>query len=80
MSVTPAAEKLYDLLVMYYLDHGFPPSLKDMGDLLGHRSKSTTLAQMRQLEAAGWIRRGGPDAASRVWLPVRERYAVVKIA
>lgn len=77
--MTAAAERLYDALVAYYLNNGFPPSLKDLGKVVGHNSSSTTLSQMQRLEAAGWVRRGLPNASSRVWLPVRERYAVVKV-
>ena len=38
-------------------EHGFPPTLRELGQAVGLRSPSTVLHHMRALEAAGLVRR-----------------------
>jgi repressor LexA len=41
----------------YYAEHGYPPSLREIGALSGLDSPSSVRYQLGELERMGWIRR-----------------------
>ncbi len=51
-------EKLFDFLKKYQMNHGFPPSVREMCDAMGLNSTSTITYYLNYLEKQGKIRRG----------------------
>lgn len=57
-----------DLITLTVLARGYPPSLTEVGDHFGLKSKATVFKLLRRVEEAGLIRRvpGVPRAISVV--------------
>ena len=47
----------YQCIVRFTEEHGFPPTVRELGALLGVASTSTVFARIRQLEKSGYIRK-----------------------
>ena len=45
----------YDALVDYIRAHGYPPSVRDLADILDLSSTSTVTARLHALRERGWI-------------------------
>ncbi len=50
-------QMIYDYLVTYCNDHGYPPSVREIGDAVGLKSPSTVHMHLQTLEQKGLIRR-----------------------
>lgn len=50
-------QMIYDYLVEYCHDHGYPPSVREIGDAVGLKSPSTVHMHLQTLEQKGLIRR-----------------------
>lgn len=48
---------IYDFLIKYQEDHGYPPSVRDICDAVGLRSTSTVHGHLSRLERKGLIQR-----------------------
>lgn len=53
LSMTPKQRELYDFLLRYTQERGYPPTVREIGDHLGLRSTSSVHNQLRKLQAAG---------------------------
>lgn len=55
--ITPKAEILFDYILKFQAQNGFPPSLREMGTFMGISSTSTVSYYLDYLEELGLIRR-----------------------
>lgn len=54
-SLTYRQQQIYDYIVMYTREHGYPPSVREIGTAVGLKSPSTVHFHMKGLEQAGII-------------------------
>lgn len=50
-------EEVYLQIKQYTEEHGYPPTIRELGALLGLSSTSSVFALVKQLEKCGYIRR-----------------------
>jgi repressor LexA len=55
--LTGRQQEIWDYLVEYTDRHGYPPTVREIGEAVGLRSPSTVHAHLAQLERAGLLRR-----------------------
>lgn len=55
--LTPRQARILGVIQQAVADHGYPPSVREIGDAVGLRSPSSVHAQMNTLEDLGYIRR-----------------------
>ncbi|AEE95271.1 LexA family protein [Mahella australiensis] len=62
--LTKKQQQVLDAIVKYQAEHGFAPSLHEIGDMVGLKSVATVYGYICRLEKAGAIRRihGSPRA------------------
>ena len=66
--------EIYEFLTQYVDGHGYPPTVREIGDAIGLASPSTVHAHLANLERAGYIRRD-PTKPRALELVGRERPA-----
>jgi repressor LexA len=66
--------EIYEFLTRYVDGHGYPPTVREIGDAVGLASPSTVHAHLANLERAGYIRRD-PTKPRALELVGRERPA-----
>lgn len=59
-------DRVYEALVGYIDEHGFPPSMGELCDLLGYASKSSIHKHVHALARDGRIRLGPSRSAMQV--------------
>ncbi len=55
--ITPRQREILEVIEQYQRDHGFPPSVRDIGKAVGLTSPSTVHAHLATLEGLGFLRR-----------------------
>ncbi len=55
--LTDRQREIYDYLTRYVDDHGYPPTVREIGEAVGLASPSTVHAHLANLERAGLIKR-----------------------
>ena len=48
-------QQIYDYIVAFSSKHGYPPSVREIGDFVGLKSPSTVHFHLKSLKAAGLI-------------------------
>jgi repressor LexA len=64
--------EIYDFVVGYVDQHGYPPTVREIGQAVGLASPSTVHAHLANLERAGYVKRD-PTKPRALELMVRER-------
>jgi repressor LexA len=72
--LTDRQREIYDYVVAYVDEHGYPPTVREIGEEVGLASPSTVHAHLANLERAGYIRRD-PTKPRALELLGRERPA-----
>jgi len=72
--LTARQSEIYDFIVQYVDEHGYPPTVREIGEAVGLASPSTVHAHLANLERAGMIRRD-PTKPRALELVGRERVA-----
>ena len=72
--LTPRQQQIWDFVVEYVDTHGYPPTVREIGDAVGLASPSTVHAHLANLERAGLLRRD-PTKPRALELVGRERPA-----
>ena len=49
--------EIYDFIVSFSKDHGYPPSVREIGSAVGLRSPSTVHTHLKTLKSLGYIRK-----------------------
>src|SRR5947207_4951684 len=70
--LTPRQRQIWDCLVDYVDQHGYPPTVREIGEAVGLASPSTVHAHLANLERAGLLRRD-PTKPRALELIGRER-------
>ena len=70
--LTGRQQEIWDFLVDYVDQHGYPPTVREIGDAVGLASPSTVHAHLANLERAGLLKRD-PTKPRAVELVGRER-------
>jgi repressor LexA len=73
--LTDRQREIYDYLASYVDDHGYPPTVREIGEAVGLASPSTVHAHLANLERAGLIKRD-PTKPRALELVGRERARV----
>ena len=47
----------YQCILRYTNEHGYPPTIREFGELIGVKSTSSAFSRIKQLEQNGYIRR-----------------------
>ena len=55
-TLTPKQEEIYNIIKDSILKKGYPPSVREIGELVGLKSTSSVHAQLNTLEKKGYIR------------------------
>ncbi len=53
--LTPKQQQIYDYIVAFSGKHGYPPSVREIGDYVGLKSPSTVHFHLKGLQSAGLI-------------------------
>lgn len=72
--LTQRQREVYEFVVRYADDHGYPPTVREIGEAVGLASPSTVHAHLANLERAGYLRRD-PTKPRALELTRRERPA-----
>jgi repressor LexA len=72
--LTDRQREIYDYVTRYVDDHGYPPTVREIGEAVGLASPSTVHAHLANLERAGLLRRD-PTKPRALELVGREREA-----
>jgi repressor LexA len=70
--LTPRQREIYDFIVRYAEEQGYPPTVREIGEAVGLASPSTVHAHLANLERAGMLRRD-PTKPRALVLSSRER-------
>lgn len=70
--LTQRQREIYDFVVSYADRHGYPPTVREIGEAVGLASPSTVHAHLANLERAGYLRRD-PTKPRALELVRRER-------
>ena len=54
-ALTPKQQQIYDYILAFSQDHGYPPSVREIGEHVGLKSPSTVHFHLKGLESAGLI-------------------------
>ena len=57
MDLTKRQQEIFDFIKRYAAEHGYPPTVRDIGKAIGLTSSSTVHAHLANLEKLGLIRR-----------------------
>ena len=57
LSLTKRQQEIFDFIKTYSSDHGYPPTVRDIGKAIGLTSSSTVHAHLSNLEKQGVLRR-----------------------
>ena len=77
--LTDRQREIWDFLVRYVDGHGYPPTVREIGEAVGLASPSTVHAHLANLERAGLLRRD-PTKPRALELVGREKPAAVPAA
>src|SRR4029450_7694857 len=75
--LTTRQQEIWQFLAEYVDAHGYPPTVREIGDTVGLASPSTVHAHLANLERAGLLRRD-PTMPRGLELSARERPASVR--
>jgi repressor LexA len=57
MMLSKRQSEIYDFVLSYVDEHGYPPTVREIGEAVGLASPSTVHAHLANLERAGYLRR-----------------------
>lgn len=88
--LTEKQQRIYDYIVAFSEEHGYPPSVREIGQYVGLKSPSTVHFHLKALEAAGMITKAegktraitvaprmGMRSSARAQMPPADRVPVV---
>ena len=54
-TLSPKQQQIYDYIISFSAEHGYPPSVREIGAYVGLKSPSTVHFHLKRLESAGLI-------------------------
>lgn len=76
-NLTPKQQKIYDFIQSFTAEHGYPPSVREIGAAMGLKSPSTVHFHLKGLEEAGMIIKAEGKTRA-ITLPVAPRRTVAE--
>ncbi len=55
MALSPKEKEALEFIEAYFVDNGFPPTVREIGEAIGFTSKSSVYKLLRRLEAKGYL-------------------------
>lgn len=55
-ALTRKQKESYQCILNYTKEHGYPPTVREFGELIGVKSTSSAFSRIKQLEQNGYIR------------------------
>ena len=55
--LTRKQKESYQCILNYMKEHGYPPTVREFGELIGVKSTLSAFSRIKQLEQNGYIRR-----------------------
>jgi repressor LexA len=77
LNLTKRQQEIFDYVKQYVRDHGYPPTVRDIGQAIGLASSSTVHAHLANLEKLGLLRRDPTKPRAIEVLKDKARQAVV---
>lgn len=71
--LTPKQAEIYEFILQFTREHGYPPSVREIGEAVNLKSPSTVHFHMKKLEAEGYIQKA--DGKTRAISLPREAVA-----
>lgn len=70
-TLTPRQREILEMIELHMRDHGYPPSVREIGEAVGLTSPSTVHAHLNALQRRGYLRRDPtkPRAIEVMWDP-----------
>ena len=56
-ALTRKQKESYQCILNYMKEHGYPPTVREFGELIGVKSTSSAFSRIKQLEQNGYFRR-----------------------
>ena len=75
--ISEKQQRILDYIKEYSLEHGYPPSVREIGAEMGLRSPSTVHAHLKKLQEAGWLEPS--EHKSRALTPVSGPSMVTRV-
>ena len=63
-ALSPKQQQIYDYIISFSEEHGYPPSVREIGEYVGLKSPSTVKFHLDNLRAAGFIQWDGGKTRS----------------
>ena len=76
LNLTKRQQEIFDFVKQYVSDHGYPPTVRDIGKAIGLASSSTVHAHLANLEKLGLLRRDPTKPRAIAVLKDKARQAV----
>lgn len=58
-------EKILAAIISYIEQHGYPPTVREISDMVGLKSTSSTQSHLKKMEIEGMIETDAPDSSPR---------------
>ena len=68
-------EDILNIIIDFIQEHGYPPTVEEIGDIAGFKSKNSTWNHLKQMFSAGMLETDHPGCARAIRVP---RYIYVK--
>jgi len=69
-------ESIVEVIVEYIKKHGYPPSVREIGDSVGFQSTNTTWKRLQKMLETGMIESDNPGTARAIRVP---GYKLIKV-
>jgi len=69
-------DKLYDAIIQYIEEHGYPPTIRELGDITGFKSTSSVQLYLNKLMECGKLETDAPSSPRAIRVP---GYKFVKV-
>lgn len=76
-NISDKQQRILEYIKEYSLEHGYPPSVREIGAEMGLRSPSTVHAHLKKLQEAGWLEPS--EHKSRALTPVSGPSMVARV-
>ena len=62
-------EDILNIIIDFIQEHGYPPTVEEIGDIAGFKSKNSTWNHLKQMFSAGMIETDHPGCARAIRVP-----------
>lgn len=62
-------EDILNIIIDFIQEHGYPPTVEEIGDIAGFKSKNSTWNHLKQMFSAGMLETDHPGCARAIRVP-----------